>query len=116
MKVTLEHGTDKVSMFKSAPCIFLTVEFNNTEQEVIKRAGLGSKTFYEAPLHNHYNERMQSPTEVNSLVKGKRLTFHFQDEATARVEETTIKAALKSLKDAIEAMSAPVQKSQTFEL
>jgi hypothetical protein len=116
MKVKLDHSTAKVGIFKSAPVIQLTVEFSDAEQEIIKRSGLAPKIFYEAPLHNHFNERMQGPTPVSQLVNGKQLTFHFQDEATARVEETNIKTSLKTLKDAIESMSAPVQKSQNFEL
>jgi hypothetical protein len=116
MKITLEHATAKTGIFKSAPVIRLTVVFSDTEHEIIKHSGLGPKIFYEAPLHNHFPERMQAPTPVKYLTEGKCLTFHFQDEATARVEEGNIKESLKTLKQAIEANSTPVEKSQSFEL
>ena len=46
MRVTIEHTTKKVGIFKSAPVIALTVEFSELEQAIIKKSGLAKYSYY----------------------------------------------------------------------
>lgn len=115
MKVTMEHSTQKVGMFKSAPTIDLTVEFSEVEKAAIKQSGLANYVYYSPPKHTHFNERMQGDCEVSHLLKYGKCSITFQDVAAARANEPAIKEALRTLKGAIDQNTGPT-KSESFEL
>ncbi len=116
MRVTIEHTTKKVSVFKSAPAIALTVEFSELERAVINKSGLAKYAYYTAPIHSHVTERLQGPSLVDYLLNGKTNYLYFEDAATARAEEAKVRDGLKSLKAAIEANAEPIKANDTFEL
>lgn len=116
MRVTIEHTTKKVGIFKSAPVIALTVEFSELEQAIIKKSGLAKYSYYTTPINSFESEDIRGPSLVQYLLAGKTNYLYFEDSATARIEEANVRAGLKSLKAAIEENAEPIQAKDTFEL
>lgn len=116
MRVTIEHTTAKIGMFKSCPAITLTVEFSSEERSIIDRSGLASYTFFEAPHHPDVSETFTGAFEIEYLLKGKPISFYYTDLAAARADEGRLREALKTMKEVIEANEAPTKSKDTFEL
>jgi hypothetical protein len=116
MRVTIEHTTKKVGIFKSAPVLSLTVQFTDVEKAVIKRAGLQEYVYFTPKLYSGMPERMQGPARVRSLIEGKTNWFHYDDLAAARADEVTLRESLKNLKSSIDQNAEPVKALDTFEL
>jgi hypothetical protein len=115
MRVTIEHTTNKVSMFKSAPAIRVTAEFTDVEKAAIQKSGLKEYVVHQPPIHSWYNERMQGPLRVDSLLKGPA-SCTYDDLNTARADEVRIREALKNFKANIDANAEPLKVKDTFEL
>lgn len=116
MRVTIEHTSKKVGIFKSAPVLALTVQFSDVEAAVIQRAGLQEYAYFTPKLYSGMPERMQGPARVKNLIEGKTNWFYYDDLAAARVDEATLRDSLKSLKNAIDQNAEPVKALDTFEL
>jgi hypothetical protein len=115
MRVTIQHTTKKVGLFKSAPIISLTVAFTDVEKAAIKQSGLTDYIVHKPPIHSWYEERMQGPVSVKSLLRGEtHLTYN--DLAAARADEVNLREALKNFKNAVDQNAEPVKALDTFEL
>ena len=113
MRVTIEHTTKKVGIFKSAPVLALTVEFTDVEKAVIKRAGLQDYIYFRAKIYSGMPERMQGGSRVENLIAGKPNWFYYDDLAAARIDEVALREALKDLKAAMRGIDVLVHLAAT---
>jgi hypothetical protein len=116
MRVTIEHTTKKVGMFKSAPALSLTVELTDVEKASIQRGGLAEYILFEKQLYSGIPERMQRAVLVSDVLPGTPYVWPYDNLAAARADEVKLREALKIFKDAIEQNATPLKNKDTFEL
>jgi hypothetical protein len=116
MRVTIEHTTTKVGIFKSAPALSLQVELTDVERAAIKRGGLAEYILFEHKFYSGIPERMQGPLYVRSVLDGRPVSWPYDNLAAARDDEPKLREALKIFKQYIDRNSEPLKTKDTFEL
>ena len=116
MKVTIEHTTKKVSLFKSVPAIALHVELSEEEKQTISRSGLSDYVFHEPPICRHFPEHMQGPMFFKSLLTRGPAYLYYNDLAAAHRDDDALRTSLNKAKQLIVEFSNPVRRKDSFEL